>query len=856
MEESDNCYHCGEDLAGSELRAGTHAFCCGGCLGAFQIIEAAGRSGYYTHRTKFSPRPDDAADPSLAVFEAALTPEADGALKATFLVRGIRCASCVWLTELALGDLEGVDDVEVRFATGRAYLRWQPRQVSLSEIAAATAALGYRLVPLEQTGEGGVQRQGRTFLQQMTVAGFFAGNTMLLSVALYAGYFDHIDQATKNLLHLFSFLFCLPVLLYSARPIFRGAWAAVLYRTPTMDVLTALGIALAFFYSVFAWWSQRGEVFFDSITFVVFILLIGRFVEDRLKARMLFFVENLSPALTGVASVYRDDRWQSVATKDVVVGDRLMLGSGEFVPVDGRVLSESAEIETAILTGEFLPRVVPLGQVIVAGSRNIGPPLELLALSDQAGGMLGHITALADSSMREQPRFVRTAERASRWFVAFVLLAGCATFAFWYGRGVEFAILNTLTLLIAACPCALNLAIPTVYTTALQRAFASGCLLRTGTLLETLARTSTIVFDKTGTLSKGQLRVAGIQTFKNASEQQARDLAVALQSANTVRHPVTEAFLRLGPVEQCLMAADVEYEPGSGLRGSFGGIEYALGSIAFLRDLGFAIPDTVSPEMATAGLSAAGPHPGANPVDGREVLLPQLQVALGRTTNRGPELLAVFFLEDELRPEAVTVLSELRAARRLLLVSGDTSTNANWVGRQLAFDQVLAPCSPAEKARIISRLQREGDTVVMVGDGINDAAALRTSDCGISFAGASDASVVRADVVLIDADLNRLVELFDLAGRARRKVRQNLALSFLYNAALLPLAFSGVIVPIVAAGFMALSSITVLLNSLALRGRPSSTLRRLGNSLDRPFLKSAGPESQHSPNDAIKPSLG
>ncbi len=823
MEASaQTCYHCGDDLPRQSAIEDGHPFCCNGCLTAYRIIRDAGRGEYYENRTEFAPRPRDSREAAYRVFEQSRTRNADGTLTAVFLIEGIHCASCVWINEVVLREIPGVLSAEVRLSTGRAYLTWNPDAVALTRIAQATARIGYRLVPLDRTGEPEAMERSRSLLRRMVVAGFFAGNMMLLSVALYAGYFDGMDRYTKNALHLLSFVFALPVLLYSAQPVFRGGWAAIRHRTPTMDLLTSLGISIAFVYSVQAALSEGREVFFDSITFVVFVLLIGRFIEERLKSRMLFFVENLAPARTRTVARLTGSDWDEVDVESIRPGDRLRVQAGEFVPVDGRLLSDAAETDTAVLTGEFRPQRRQRGETIVSGSRVVGTDIELVALSDAQSSVLAHITRMADNSLRAEPRFVRVAERASRWFIAFVLVAGAATFAYWWGQGTALAVVHTVTLLIAACPCALNLSVPTVYTTALQRAFSEGCLVNGGTLLETLAHVDTIVFDKTGTLTEGRLELSRVLVPDGASLEPALAMARALQRAAHVRHPVAEAFLRDSEHAQGGGAntqraenpavVSVEFVPGRGLRGFIDDRELLLGSETFLRESGVdtATLPTAEPD-GPAGVRGSAVEPDESKTAHVEVFLAQKSPAGAFAA------LARFDLADRLRPEAMEVARQLRQQTHLAMLSGDSRHNAQAVSETLHLDEFRAPVTPEEKSAWIRERQKEGRTVAMVGDGINDSPSLRAADCGISFSGAADASVVRADIVLVDADLRRLLGLFQLARAAQRKIRQNLAFSFLYNALLLPLAFLGFILPVVGAVFMGLSSLTVLLNSLALR---------------------------------------
>ncbi|HNL01439.1 MAG TPA: heavy metal translocating P-type ATPase [Leptospiraceae bacterium] len=796
--EKTKCYHCGNDATDTtfvlEVDSEKRAFCCSGCLTAYRIIHEGGIESYYSHRDAYAPTVREDRDAGFYQAWEKRIPLRDGIRSGLFLIEGIHCASCVWLNERVILAVGGVISASVQLSTSRAKISWNDSDTSLQKIAEALAKIGYRLVPIEETLESASRSQARGLLRRMTVAGFFAGNVMLLSVALYAGYFGSIDRYSKNFLQLASLMMTIPVVLYSASVFFKNAYHALRNRTLSMDVLTATGISLAFSYSLYVYFSEVGEVFFDSICFVVFIILTGRFIESRLRLKGLYYVENIRKSAAKTARVDREG-WRTVLVDEVKKGDLVDVAADEMVPVDGVLRSENAEVEESMLTGEARPVYKRAGDLILSGTRALTQlRMECSAVSSESA--LARISALAEESMDQAPRVLRFTDRASRFFIAFALFAAVFTFSYWYffKHDVHSAILNMITLLIAACPCALSLAVPTVFTVSVQKSFDLGCLLKNGSTLELLSRAKAIAFDKTGTLTRGEPEIVQVSVVDDIfSEEYVCALASELQRRADVRHPIARAFYSLqrltGSSANLPDLGRVEYKPGLGIVSSSPEASYALGSRRLMESVGV--------ECQPAGA------PGS------------ISIYLARLGGRVPELVSVFVLADAIRPEASDVLRRLSRNSSLFLLTGDTVENAAQVSKQLGITEIYAEKTPEQKREIIQARQASGITI-MVGDGINDSVALAQAHAGVSFANASEISLHSADVLLLRNDLRQFLSLVQLSRRARSIVLQNLGLSFLYNMFLIPMACAGWIIPLAGALFMSLSSLTVVLNSLRL----------------------------------------
>ncbi len=803
------CYHCGEEIPPGvvhELRhemttesgkkeTSTLRFCCNGCLQVFQIIESSGNKGYYSYRTEFAPKPEGNTIDKwpYEVWDLEIEPDENGHKTAIFLIQGIHCASCVWLNEKILNQETGVLSAEVQLATNRATVTWDPKLINMRRIADVIAAIGYLAIPVKKTNEKEARKLSNIMLRRMAVAGFFMGNIMLVSVALYAGYFSFMDQMTKTFFHVVSWLMATPVLFYSAWPFFLNAWHSLKHRVLSMDLLTVTGLSLAYFYSVYVTLSGKGETYFDSLTVVTFAILIGRFIETKYKEKTLTYLENLGSGLPQIIHIRRDGQTVDEQIDTAKQGDIIEVHPGELVPLDALLEMDVAETDESMITGEFRPLLKTRGDVILAGSRCLGSSMVLKVTSTHENSTLSHITKLAEKSLRELPATQKLAEKASEYFILFVLLAGISTFVFWYffqRGGVELALLHTISLLIVACPCALNLSIPTAFIVALQKAFKRGIILRGGIVLDELYKANVIVLDKTGTITEGKMSIND-QKFYIEEKTDLLQLACALEKASGIHHPITRAFAAAynGTVSTDSVHSLVTI-PGRGISGVYNGETFYAGSRIFMEELGIVLEGEQSSDETLVYLSGMR--------NGKVVVLARFQLA------------------DTIRKEAPELMQRLHKKYRIVLLTGDHAQSAAKVASYLGISEYYANQKPEDKKEFIDALENQGLRTVMVGDGINDSIALARSHVGVSFAQAAQISTYSSSMLFLHEDLTLLADALELSVKTRHKIIQNLVLSFLYNILLLPLAFAGKIIPLYGAIFMSLSSIMVVTNSLQL----------------------------------------
>jgi Cu2+-exporting ATPase len=643
---------------------------------------------------------------------------------------------------------------------------------------ATLAALGFVAVPYDpqqlRSGDDAAERQ---LLRAMAVAGFAAGNVMLLSVSVWAGHAQGMGDAARALLHWFSALIALPAVVYAGRPFFASAWAALRHRRTNMDVPISVGIVLACAMSLFETARGGEHAYFDSAVMLLFFLLVGRYLDRRARGRVRGAVERLLALDVGAVTVLdAGGRQRAMPAAQVRVGARVLVAAGERIGVDGRVTDGVSEVDASLITGESAQQPVRPGDVVFAGTLNLGAPLKLEVTATGEGTLLAEIVRLMELAEQRRARYVVLADRVARRYAPAVHGLAAATFLGWLlivGAPWQVALLYAVAVLIITCPCALGLAVPAVQVIASGRLLRRGILLKSATALERLAQVDTVVFDKTGTLTLGR------PTLDRSDPVDDEALALAASMAAASRHPLARALVAAAPH---VPAADgVAEVPGAGLR--WRGVR--LGNRAFCG-----IPD--------AG-GAAGPElwlarPGRAPVHLR--------------------------FRDELRRDAVAVVAALRSRGFALeLLSGDRAPVVAAVARGLGIGTWRAACTPPDKTARLEALATAGSRALMVGDGLNDAPALAAAHVSLSPASAVDISRNAADAVFQGDDLQPVVELLEVAARADRLIKQNLGLALAYNVLAVPLAVLGFATPLIAALCMSGSSLLVVGNALRLGWR-------------------------------------
>jgi len=803
---TDRCFHCGQDIPeGVELTAEIdgHAqpMCCRGCQAVAQAIVAGGLTGYYRYRTEKAttgrdPVPEflrqTAAYDNPTVQKSFVRPLGGTVREASLILEGIVCAACVWLNERHLASLPGVLEVAVNYSTHRARIRWDDSRIALSRILQAVSEIGYLAHPYDPgRAQEILERERRSLLRRLVVAGAFGMQVMILAVSLYAGAFTGIEEEFRTLFHWLSLALTLPVLGYAAQPFFRSAVRDLRRRRAGMDVPVSLGLTIAFTGSVWATVTARGEVYYDSVVMFVFFLLTGRFFEMAGRKRASEASEALVHMLPVTATRILGDRDETVPVAELVPGDRLRVRPGESIPADGTVLEGRSSVDESLITGESLPLAKTAGHVVVGGTINMESPLVMRVDRTGEDTVLSSIMRLLDRAQTEKPAIALSADRAAAWFVARVLLLAAGVALFWLINDPARWLPITVAVLVVTCPCALALATPVAITAATGRLMQRGLVTTRGHALETLARADTYIFDKTGTLTHGRPTLLHVKTFTGVPANQCLALAAGLEQSS--EHPIARALRAAAPDTPA--ALDVMNTPGAGLRGTIENHECVLGTAGLIRADGISLP-----EETLSGLQSGG----------------QTVVWLGRDR----ELLAAFVIGDELRPGAQALITELkRQGKRVLLLTGDHAGVARRIGALVGIDKIEAGLTPLDKLARVQQLASAGAIVAMVGDGVNDAAALAGAHVSIAMGGGTQLAAASADLLLLSEQLSHLQEGIAVASKTLAIIRQNMAWAVSYNLLALPFAAIGLIAPWMAALGMSASSLIVVANALRLSNR-------------------------------------
>jgi Cu2+-exporting ATPase len=798
------CFHCGLPLPagpsfGFDGGDGWRTFCCAGCEAVSRAISGLGLDDYYRLREAPAARPETPPADDLAVYDDALVQSRfvrtipGGGADACLVIEGMRCPACAWLLERVLAREPGVASFEVNFTTRRARLAWDPGVVRLSRLLAAVRSVGYTAWPHEPGRLALVEtRERRALLRRLWVAGLAMMQVMMYAVPAYLAGEGEMTADVVQLMRWAGLVLTAPVLAYSAAPFLVGAWRDLSRRRAGMDVPIALGLAAATAASVVATLRGQGDVYFDSITMFVFLLLGARYLEVVARGRAGDALQHLARLIPQAAHRFAGpgDALEEVAVARLAVGDRVLVRPGETVPADGILESDEALVSEAWLSGESRAIARARGERLVGGGINAGSACVIRVERVGEETALSAIQRMMERALADRPRWVEAAQRASEFFVAAVLAVAAAAGVGWLFIDAARAPWVAVAVLVVTCPCALALAAPLAATAACGALARANLVVSRAAAIEGLAGASDVVFDKTGTLTYGRPRL--LQTVPLGRHGAAHALSLAARLARWSAHPIDQALAQAGGMGGGASAERHQSFPGAGIEGWVAGARLRLGRAAFVQEL----------------------HGRPTPLTW--IRTTDTTVFLG--DERG--WIAGFRLGDEIRPEARAALARLRGiGLRVHLLSGDERGVAEAVAAALAIDHVIAPSSPEGKLAYVRDLQQAGARVVMVGDGINDAPVLARADVSVAMGGGADLAQVRADAVLLSDSLDDFADACLIARKARRVTRQNLAWALAYNLVALPVAVAGVLTPLLAAVGMSLSSLAVVANVLRLRIR-------------------------------------
>ena len=805
------CKHCaGHFEAEAVIDANGNEFCCNGCKNVYAYLKSQGLSEFYS---KLKKGEQNLAKPSSkhfdkqsagSMFSKLLRRDENSPFicELEVLISGIHCPACIWLNEKALSNLEGILELNISATTSKARVLFDERKTALEEILNLIIAIGYDPKPFNAI-KSAKNSLSREYYARLIVALACSMNIMWVAIAVYSGYFEGLSLGAKKILHFAEFVLASPPVFYTASVFYRSALSSLKLRQINMDVNVSLGILSVYFYSVYAMLSGSEQVYFDSACMLVTFIFTGKFLQTKATQKAAQELENISSLFVeqvmsvknlGNSRIPSISEFKPCDVSEVKSGDFVLLRSGERAMIDGVVLSGEASVDNSSINGESVPVGISKDDALLSGALCAEGSVIYKATSSFQGSFLNKLSKLLSNASFARAQIEELANKISSHFGWAILALCVASFVFWSAANISawsganaFGI--AISVLVIACPCALSLATPIATLVAMGTATKRSVVFKDAKVLETLAKCDIIAFDKTGTLSKANLKVLSEQRFLPFDDE----ALLALASAST--HPISKAVasyilknalspFRLGALE------NIQNIAGKGITATYKGVKIAGGSKAFVKSLGASLADDTQDSSSEYYFMYDN------------------------------KLVARFFLDDELREGAKASIKELKKmGLNVLMLSGDKQIVASKVASELGIDKSHGELNPEQKALLIKELQKSAN-VVMVGDGINDILALKSANVGIAMGSGASVSVGVSDVVLLRDELSDLVFALRQAKKTFKVIKENLFISLVYNALSIPLAMAGFIIPLFAAISMSFSSLLVVLNSLRLKGQP------------------------------------
>lgn len=806
------CKHCAGHFEGEAvIDANGDEFCCNGCKNVYAYLKSQGFGEFYSRLKKGE---QNLAKPSSkhfdkqsanSMFSKLLRRDENSPFicELEVLILGMSCPACIWLNEKALSNLEGVLELNISATTSKARVLFDERKTALEEILNLIIAIGYDPKPFNAI-KSAKNSLSREYYARLIVALACSMNIMWVAIAIYSGYFEGLSTGAKKILHFAEFVLASPPVFYTASVFYRSALSSLKLRQISMDVNVSLGILSVYFYSVYAMLNGSAQVYFDSACMLVTFIFAGKFLQTKATQKAAQGLENISSLFVeqvmsvknlGNSRIPNISEFKPCDVSEVKSGDFVLLRSGERAMIDGVVLSGEASVDNSSINGESVPVGISKDDALLSGALCAEGSVIYKATSSFQGSFLNKLSKLLSNGVFTRAQIEELANKISSHFGWAILALCVASFVFWSVANISawsganaFGI--AISVLVIACPCALSLATPIATLVAMGTSTKRSVVFKDAKVLETLAKCDIIAFDKTGTLSKANLKVLSEQRFLPFDD----GALLALASAST--HPISKAVASyilektcaLSPFSGCVLE-NIQNIAGKGISATYKGVKIAGGSAVFVKSLGASLADDTQYSSSEYYFMYDG------------------------------KLAARFCLDDELREGAKASIKELKKmGLKVLMLSGDKKIVASKVASELGIDKSHGELNPEQKAMLIKELQKSAN-VVMVGDGINDILALKSANVGIAMGSGASVSVGVSDVVLLRDELSDLVFALRLAKKTFKVIKENLFISLVYNALSIPLAMAGFIIPLFAAISMSFSSLLVVLNSLRLKGQ-------------------------------------
>lgn len=787
---SHSCFHCLESVpngfsANVIIDDIAQPMCCIGCQAVAQNIVDQGMTDYYKYRTVRAGKVEQLVPEQLAFIKSYDNEDIQDEFIATndnisevlLSVEGITCAACAWLIEKQLLNLKTVKRVDVNTSTNRAMIQWDKTSTPLSEIITSLAKIGYKAYPFQSDIEAQQKQQtAKAYIRRLGVAGLMTMQVMMFAFAMYFGMFSGMDSNFEQYFRWISLVLASPVILYSALPFLTNAIYGLKAKQLNMDLPVSLAIFGAFGASCYATFMQVGEVYFESVCMFTFLLLLGKYLEFRARLKASEFTANLQKLLPLTARTINESGEELIiAAKKLKLNDVVLIKAGETIPADGELIRGKTTVDESMMTGEHQPVTKFIGHNVYAGCVNHDGVIEIKINKIGQNTLLNQIIRLQHNALTKRPKLVEITDKVAQWFIACLLIFASLTAIGWYQIDPEHAFWITISVLVATCPCALSLAIPTALTCAVATLTRKGVLIKQAHVLETLSQITLFAFDKTGTLTQGKFSLDEVDILdKKYTKAQVLDIAAMLERYS--EHPIASAFDEITPAHHNF--DNVEVHSGLGISAQDANNHYAIGKSGWF---------------------------GSKKSNAQASLYINKQVV------------ARFYFIDKVKNDAKKLIDSLQSQNLTChMLTGDASDAGQKVAKQLNLGSVQSGCSPQDKQTAVEQWASQNEVVVMVGDGVNDSPVFASAHLSIAMETGADISKNSADVVLLNSDLASIDHLLNVAKQTRRIIKQNLALSLLYNASILPLAALGLVAPWMAVIGMSASSIIVISNSLRL----------------------------------------
>ena len=801
-----HCYHCGEIIPDNidikiVMCGEERLMCCLGCKAVAQAINKFGLENYYRYRSKLPPKPELSSTnsvPDLKVydnkdFQKLFVREIDNNLReANLIIEGIVCPACAWLNETHLMTQPGITSATVNYTSGKTLVQWDNNKIGIGTILEQIYKLGYKACPYDPVKRQELyDKEKKNHLLRLGLAGLLSMQVMMIAIALYAGEWKWIEPEHRNFLHWTSFILTTPVVFFCAQPFYANSWRAIRNRRIDMDVPVALGISLAYLAS--SWFTISGKVtvYYDSVTMLVFFLLIGRFLEFSARnkaANLLDNVEKVIPSvitrLDHLASGYTES---TVPVIELKKNDIVLIKPGNTIPIDGLIVSGITTIDEAIITGEPVPVTRRPEDHVYSGSTNIDSPIHVRVTATGHDTSFSRICNLIEKAQAEKLPVTLLVNRIAGWFLSGIIIVAFVAAWYWWQTDKDMWLPITISILVVTCPCALSLATPIAMTVTINNLLTRGIAVIKSDALQTFTKITHLAFDKTGTLTEGKLKISQIIPVVNMSEPDIIAIAQSLEAQS--EHPVAKAFREIDNTLTTYLATDIQNSPGEGICGMVNNKKYYIGTGKFIGK----------------NLGARLNNPGI-PVEQTEhcVLLADEY-----------EVLAAFYFIDKERPDIKKVISFFNSRGiRTMILSGDNQQTVVNLAKLTGINEAHDRLKPVEKLSVIEELQNQNAIVAIAGDGINDAPAMARADVSIAMGSGTDITKINADMILLNSNLKSFIHIYLVATQCMKIIKQNMFWALTYNIIALPAAVTGLLTPWMAAIGMSTSSLIVILNSL------------------------------------------